>query len=299
MNIGDTMEHSEEKQQHRKMRLWVKLLILFFLSIILTILYSRYISTSGLFIKEYLVIDEDLPNSFNGIKIAHITDVHYGQTIHKKELEKVVKAVNEYQPDIIVITGDLLDRDIIYDSKDITDISKTLSKLEASLGKYIIMGNHDNVQDVYEEIVQKSGLTYLNEDYQILYNYGNEPILIAGISTGEYSNKTPQEKVADATKKIKEENINYSILIMHEPDYIDDIDYKSFDLVLAGHSHAGQVRLPLIGAIILPPHAQKYYDEHYKIDDTNLYISSGIGTSTIKFRWFNRPSINLYRLVKK
>lgn len=292
-------ELKEEKVQKRKMRLWVKLLILLFVLIVGTILYSRFIGTKGLKIKEYLIIDKDLPDSFSGLKIAHISDIHYGQTTDKYDLKNIVKSVNEYKPDIIVITGDLLDQDMEYTEQDIKDIVYYLLKLDASMGKYIIMGNHDNTQDIYNEIVAKSGFTNLNENNEILYYKGNDPILIAGMSTGEYSNKTAQEKVDEAINTIKLKNINYSILIMHEPDYIDEIEYDNFDLALAGHSHNGQVRFPIIGALILPPHAENYYDEYYKLNDTDLYISSGIGTSRLKFRLFNRPSYNLYRIVNK
>ena len=86
---------------------------------------------------------------------------------------------------------------------------------------------------------------------------------------------------------------------MHEPDYIDDIDYSKFDLVLAGHSHNGQVRIPFIGATILPDGAKKYYKEYYKLEDTKLYISSGIGTTILPIRLFNKPSYNFYRIIKK
>lgn len=292
-------ELKEEKVQKRKMRLWVKLIIFLFVLTIGTILYSRFIGTSGLLTKEYLIIDEELPNSFNGIKVAHITDIHYGQTVDKYDLRKIVKDVNEYKPDIIVITGDLLDQDIVYSEEDIKDIIYYLKKLDASMGKYIIMGNHDNTKEEYIEIVAKSGLTNLNENYETLYYKSNEPILIAGMSTGEYSNKTPQEKVNNAITEIKQKEIKYSILIMHEPDYIDDIEYDNFDLVLAGHSHNGQVRLPFIGALVLPPHGQNYYDEYYQLNNTDLYISSGIGTSRLKFRFLNKPSFNLYRIVNK
>ena len=290
---------SEEKKQSRKMRLWVKLLILLFVLGIGIVLYGRYVGTSGLFVKEYLVINNQLPNSFSGLKIAHISDIHYGQTTSKKQLQQLVKQVNEYEPDIIVITGDLLDRDIIYSNQDIYDIQECLKGFNANLGKYIIMGNHDNTQEVYNTIIDNSGFTNLNEQNEILYYKSNNPILITGMSTGEYSGLTPSDKVENAIKKIKENEISYSILIMHEPDYINDIEYENFDLVLAGHSHNGQVRIPFIGAIVLPPHAEEYYDEYYKIQNTDLYISSGIGTSTIKFRLFNRPSFNLYRIVDK
>ena len=95
------------------------------------------------------------------------------------------------------------------------------------------------------------------------------------------------------------DNIIYRILIMHEPDFLTKFDYSNYDLVLAGHSHNGQVRLPFIGAIILPPNAKKYYNEYYNLGNTKLYISSGLGTSNIDFRLFNRPSINFYRITNK
>lgn len=292
-------ELKEEKVQKRKMRLWVKLIILLFVLSVGTVLYSRFLGTKGLITKEYLIVNDELPESFFGLKIAHITDIHYGQTTSKKELKQIVKRVNEYEPDIIVITGDLLDEDVSYTKQDIEDIENNLLDMNASMGKYIIMGNHDNMKDEYIEIVAKSGFTNLNDKYETLYHKSNEPILIAGMSTGEYSNKTPQEKVNDSINIIKQQEIKYSILIMHEPDYIDDIEYDNFDLVLAGHSHNGQVRLPILGAVVLPPHGEKYFDEYYNLNNTELYISSGIGTSRLKFRFLNKPSFNLYRIVDK
>lgn len=290
---------SEEKKRIRKMRLWVKLLILLFVTSVGTTLYARFIGTSGIIIKEYLIVNKELPSSFSGLKIAHLSDIHYGQTTRKKQMEEIVKRVNEYEPDIIVITGDLLDRNLTYSNQDIKDLEECLQGLNAKTGKYIIMGNHDNTQQVYNEIVLNSGLTNLNEKHELLYYKSNEPIIISGMSTGEYSGLTPEQKIEDSIQLIKEKNVSYSILIMHEPDYINEIEYENFDLILAGHSHNGQVRLPFIGAIILPPHAEAYYDEYYKINNTDLYISSGIGTSTLKFRLFNRPSFNLYRIVTK
>ena len=89
----------------------------------------------------------------------------------------------------------------------------------------------------------------------------------------------------------------YNILLIHEPDYIKDINYSKYDLILAGHSHGGQVRLPLIGSIYNPNGSKLYHNDYYKINNTDLYISSGLGTSIYDFRLFNRPSFNLYRLT--
>lgn len=287
----------EEKTPKRKLRLWLKIVITLILVGITTLLYARFIATSGLITKEYLITNKNLPESFYGLKIAHVSDIHYGQTTDQKDLKKIVARINETKPDIIVITGDLLDRDILYTDKDLAIIEEELSKLQATMGKYIIMGNHDHTQEAYLEVVSHSGLTNLDDSYEILYNGDNNPILIAGMSTGEEGNGVISEKVEDAIKKIKEIKTSYNILIMHEPDYVDDFDSSYFQLILAGHSHNGQVRLPFIGAIILPPHAQKYYDNYYNLGNTDFYISSGVGTSTIRFRFFNKPSFNLYRIV--
>ena len=289
----------EEKVTKRKIRLWIKIVVPLIFLVVGTFLYSRFISTSGLITKEYLIIDENVPESFFGLKIAHISDIHYGQTTKEKELNHLIEQVNETKPDIIVITGDLLDKDIHYTQKELDKLEELLNQLEANLGKYIIMGNHDNTQEDYHIVISNTNFTNLDNSYQVLYNGKNEPILIAGMSTGEYGNLSPSEKTEGAIQKIKEIDSHYNILIMHEPDYIEDIDYSNFQLVLAGHSHNGQVRLPLIGAIILPPHAKKYYNNHYTLEDTELYVSSGVGTSTIKFRFFNKPSFNLYRIVNE
>lgn len=289
----------EKNTPKRKVRLWLKLFILLIFFVVGTLLYSRFISTSGLKTKEYLIINKQLPNSFYGLKIAHLSDIHYGQTTNRKEIKRIVKQVNETKPDIIVITGDLLDRDVQYTKEDLDFLEKELSKLEASLGRYIIMGNHDNTRSEYHTVISNTGFTNLDDSYQILYNGAQEPILIAGASTGQYGNGNFEQKVEDALAKIEEMQTPYNILIMHEPDYIEDFDYSKFQLILAGHSHNGQVRLPFVGALILPPHAKKYYDNYYDLKNTDLYISSGIGTSNIKFRFFNRPSFNLYRIVNQ
>ncbi len=92
---------------------------------------------------------------------------------------------------------------------------------------------------------------------------------------------------------------HYTIVLAHEPDQILDIKNYNFNLFLAGHSHLGQIRLPLIGAIYTPKGSKKYYDEHYKVNNADMYINGGIGTSVIEFRLLNKPSINLYRFYTK
>lgn len=269
------------------------LIILFICLFILFILYAYFIGTKGLIVKEYK-IDASIPKSFDGLKIVHLSDIHYNRTIKEKELKKIVKKVNLINPDIIVITGDVLDNDIeAEDSKEI--LTKYFKEMNAKIGKFVVNGNHDLKYDYWQDIMNDSGFKVLNNTYELIYYESNNPIIIAGMSS---SSDNIKDKLNDYYSFIKENDIKYKILILHEPDTIDNID-NNFDLILAGHSHNGQVRLPLIGATILPDGAKRYYKEHYTINNTELYISSGLGTSTLPLRFLDHPSINFYRINTK
>ena len=273
------------------------------LSICSILLYSRFISTKGLIVKEYKVINEKITDNFHGLKIVHLSDIHYGTTINKKELENIVKKTNILNPDIVVLTGDLLDENIEMPKNYEKDLISTLSKINTTIGKYAINGNHDYEFKNFNTIIEKSGFINLNDTHDQIYKDGNNYILLTGISTNMHGNKKLEDKLESTNNLLssiseEEKNNTYKILLTHEPDTIDDINID-FDLILAGHSHNGQVRLPFIGAIMTPEYSKKYYEEHYTINNTELFISSGLGTSVIKFRFFNKPSINLYRITNK
>lgn len=275
--------------------------IIIILSIILGILgiifYSRFIETSLFETKEYKISNVNLANDFSGLKIIHISDIHYGRITTTKMIKKIIKEVNLIKPDIIVITGDLIDKDATLTEKDISFLKDSLAKLESKYGKYSIYGNHDITysREKIEEIYKYSNFKLLVNDYDIIYGKKNEALFIGGLDSlleGEQNIEKTMSYFND------HEDILYKILLVHEPDSTDNIleKYPNTNLILAGHSHNGQVRLPLIGAIYTPSGSKKYYDNYYKINETDLYISSGIGVSRINFRLFNKPSINFYRI---
>lgn len=297
------MEPLEEKKGKKKIIISILSIITF---IITVIIYSHYVGTTGLVIKEYKVTNTKLPNSFYGFKIAHISDLHYGRTIDKNRLKNVVDQINKLKPDIVVLTGDLLDNTVTLSDQDINDIVKELSRMNASIGKFAITGEHDSSQDSWSTIIKNSNFTNLNDTYELIYKEGYEPILLAGMSSNLVGKKNVREKITpindyiESLKVSEELNIpHYKILLLHEPDFITEVIPNNYDLILAGHSHNGQVRLPFLGAIVKTNGAMNYYEEYYKLDHTDFYISSGLGTSQYDFRLFNRPSINFYRLVNK
>lgn len=295
------LEDSIEKTHNTK-----KIIILTVIGIGIVIsglfLYSRYIGTSGLEVKEYKITNSNIPKSMHGLKIVHISDIHYGRITYEKQLKNLVKKINLAKPDLVIFSGDLIDKDTKVTGEMADQISSILKEIKASIGKYAVKGNHDFAFTQWDFILENSGFIDLDDTYDTIYKESNDYILLTGISTNLYGDKTLDEKLAPTNQFLEtltEEMIqpSYRILVLHEPDYIDQIDINDFNLVLAGHSHNGQVNLPLIGPIWLPKRAKTYYKPHYKIGETELFISSGIGVSTINFRLFNRPSFNLYRLT--
>jgi len=303
------MSRSKNKKRKKLANIIGKLIIMMILIIIATFLYARFIGNTGIKVKEYKITNSNIPDNFYGFKIVHFSDVHYGRTINDNELKKIVNKINYLNPDLIVFTGDLIDKDTKINEKQINSLISILSKLDAKVGKYYITGNHDYEFKDFSTIMNNSGFNNIDNNYDIIYNDGFKPLLLAGISTNLYLNKdntTVEEKSKNISNYItsltdnNDENLpKYKILMIHEPDFIDDLNINDYNLILAGHSHNGQVKVPGIGAVILPHGSKKYYDDYYNFNGTDLYISSGLGTSRYDLRLFNRPSINFYRLVNK
>lgn len=280
---------------------FLKLFIFIILIIGLVIAYGFFIEPKLIAVKEYKIALNSWPDNFNGFKIVHISDLHYGRVFDEKSLEKLVDSINEQEPDIVVLTGDLIDKDTNMTTSMANKISELLNKIETSSGKYAINGNNDLNFDEWTNIISGGGFKDLNNTYDTIYKDGYDYIFIAGASTikDKVSTNDKLKTAIDYLNSFESGGPIYKILLLHEPDAIDDLSVNPFNLVLAGHSHAGQIKLPFIGAVILPEGAQKYYDSYYKIENADLYVSNGLGVSNYNFRLFNTPSYSVYRLVQK
>lgn len=284
------------------MRSNIKILVLFlaFVAIFIgTYFYAKYFGTIGFVVNEYIIEDKDISEDYDGLKIVHLSDIHFDDDLNVSNFKKIIDDVNLQKPDIILFTGDLIS-DTISDEK-YEDLVEIMSNLEVSIGKYAIDGNHDYKYKRWNNLIEDCGFVNLNDSYEVIYKDSYESIFIAGISNNTYTTKNIEDKseVIFDYLNSDEYNSTYNILLMHEPDFITDIDYKLFDIVLAGHSHNGQVRLPFIGAFHTPTYAKNYYKPYYNLDNVHFYISSGIGTSELPVRLFNKPSYNVYRIAKK
>ena len=276
----------------------LKFLLFAIVVIILVIAYSRYVGTSGLVTKEYKIETNKIDDSFDGLKIVHFSDLHYKRIINRERLESVVEEINLINPDIVFFTGDLIDKDFDITDQDKIDLAECLKMINSKYGKYAVNGNHDYVRDenLLNEIYDGSDFILLNNNYDIIYGDGDDKLFIGGLDNYSYG-KSDIDKVMNYF--VNNEDISYKIILVHEPDYADNfINRYNIDLILSGHSHNGQVNIPYIKKLFLPYGSKKYYENYYEINNTLIYVSSGIGESRINFRLFNRPSINFYRINK-
>ena len=291
----DKIEETVEKKQFK----WWKWLIIIIVSItifiISVLLYARYIGTKNIKTNEIKLVATTLTEEWKGFKIAHISDIQYGKSTNEKDLKKLIEKVNLTKPDIIVLTGDLINSEAILEENDITILTNFLNDLKATMKKYAVSGDNDYSFSEYETILQNGGFINLDNDFDTIYNGDLNYILISGIG-----NDFNENSLLDMNHFLSETEIKplYKILLVHQPDLIDQLG-ESFDLVLAGHSLNGLVNLPIIGPLYLEDGAKKYYKNFYDLKDTKLYISNGIGTNKYSFRLFNHPSFNFYRMTNK
>ena len=150
----------------------IKILFFIIFILIIILLYSRFIGTKGLKVKEYKIVNENFTDNFYGLKIVHITDLHYGNTTNNSDLKKIVDKVNLIKPDIIVFTGDLLDKDL--NNEELEEFKDILNNMKSNIKKYAVNGNHD---ENFSEILKETGFTDLNNNYDSLYNSNNSVIL--------------------------------------------------------------------------------------------------------------------------
>lgn len=274
----------------------VRFFLIIFLLITITIIYARYGGTSGLITKEYKIESSLIGEDFDGLKVVHFSDLHYLRVTNNDKLKEIVDEINLIKPDIVFFTGDLIDKDFTLTDKDKDDLINGLSSIKAKYGKYAVLGNHDYVKniEIFKDIYSNSNFNLLQNSYDIIYSNNNDKLFIGGVDNYSY-NEADINKVMEYFND--NSDISYKIILVHEPDYIDNIlTSYNVNLVLAGHSHNGQINIPYIKNFFLPYGSRKYYENYYKVNDTDLYISSGIGESSVNFRLFNKPSINFYRI---
>lgn len=246
----------------------------------------------------YTITSERLPESFDGYRIAHVSDLHNTEIGDKNKT--LLKMLEDTKPDMIAITGDLID-------SRRTDITIALQFAEEAMKIapcYYITGNHESRISEYEDL--KNGLIELGviilEDEKLYLEQMNETIALCGIDDPSFNTDdfkgTSTERMKHKLQKLMEEETSYTILLSHRPEFFELYAEYELDLVLSGHAHGGQFRLPFVGGMFAPNQGwfPKYDAGVYTNGLTNMIVSRGIGNSLFPFRVNNRPEVILVEL---
>ncbi len=253
---------------------------------------------TALELNTYIVTSNKLPDAFDGYRIAHVSDLHNAEIGDGNE--NLLAMLRDAEPDIIAITGDLID------SRN-TDVEIALSFAEEAMKVapcYYVTGNHEARVSECDEL--KSSLTELGvvvlEDEKLSLEKSSETITLIGVNDPSYqtdylfgdSETVMQNKLTE----LMSDDDEYTLLLSHRPELFGVYVECGADLVLSGHAHGGQFRLPFVGGLVAPNQGlfPKYDAGLYTDGNTNMFVSRGIGNSIIPFRFNNRPEVILIEL---
>lgn len=232
-----------------------------------------------------------LPQAFRGVTVAHFSDVHFGFFFGLDRLEELILRIQEEKPDMICFTGDLVDDKV---GGQGPEMSKLLSQLKAPLGKYAVLGNHDYYDDEskVEKILTNGGFRCLRNE-SVTAAWKGSRIRIAGVE--DIHRGLPD--MNDALRASKEGE--FVLLLSHTPDYAATALSHPVHLQLSGHSHGGQIRLPIKGPLKLVPGAMRYPIGWYSLEGgkLQLYVTRGIGVTGLPIRFLCRPELTVHTLV--
>lgn len=238
-----------------------------------------------------------LPEAFEGFKIAHVSDLH--NAVFGRKNEKLLSLIRAAEPDIIAITGDLID------SRH-TDIDSALAFVEAAAEiapVYYVTGNHESRLDfdaIEPRLIAAGARVLRNEAEDI--GRGGERIRLAGIDDPSFirTGGTAEERAAAELEQLGDGGGTFTVLLAHRPELVEVYAEYGAGLVLSGHAHGGQVRPPLLGGLYAPGQGllPEYDSGLYSLGETQMVVSRGLGNSVAPLRVNNRPELVIVTLSR-
>lgn len=276
----------------------IMILIYFFLFVVII---SNVISFFKIDISKYEVVSNKIPKEFDGFKILQLSDLH-----NRRFSKKLIKKIHSQDPDIIVITGDMVSAN----SKGFNGFFDVIKGLDNKYPIYYVFGNHEQRLSLEKRALivsrlKEYGVKVINNDADYIIK-GKDYIKIYGLHQNllYYNNYIKSKKSYSYDKKDIEtifpglDDKTFNILITHNPLYFETYEKWGTDLIFSGHVHGGIVRIPFIGGLLSPERNffPKYSGGEYSINDSKMIVSRGLGYSTVNLRVFNNPEICVVEL---
>lgn len=241
-----------------------------------------------------------LPEAFDGWRIAQLSDIHLDEFTEPYLLREAIHHINYLQPDMVLLTGDFVSAEVL--SKKMTigaawECASILTEITCPR-RYAILGNHDVMAgaDEVADALNTHDLPVLRNAF-VPIEAGNGRMWLAGVEDPLLGRPNPDRAIPAAIRNQAHEPV---VLMCHAPDFADalvmDPVGRSIDLMLSGHTHGGQVRLPFVGALHLPPMGRKYVEGWFPLGSMQLYVNRGIGSVGVPFRFDCRPEITCFTL---
>lgn len=251
--------------------------------------YTVFIERNIVLVNRYQISIANLPPSFHGFTIAHLTDLHFGALVSASFIKKVVERTNALRPDAIFCTGDYVHQ--INTTVEIDQVWPILMQLQARHGVFSVLGNHDHWADTERSLywLERSGQNLRHQCKAI--ERGKERLVLGG--AGDLWRD--QLKIDQAFANSEENECR--ILLAHNPDSVDTSFKTPLSLVVSGHTHGGQIVLPFFGPPVLPVQNKHYSSGLIITKKTKLFISRGIGWAIYPVRFNCYPEIAVLKLL--
>ena len=289
----------KQKSRNTKKQKYIKLAIT--LSIVIVIILFCNFQNKHLETTHYTYAAEQLGADLEGYRIVQISDLHNAK--FGKNNQKLVDRIRECEPDMIVLTGDLVDSNYTNVDRAVQFVDEIVKICPV----YYVTGNHEYwlEKSEYDELMDGligAGVVIL--DYQVVgISRGDAKFRLVGLDDKSLADGTLEALLNNTHNVVHEDSDEreFTVVLAHEPQYFARYAGTGVDLVLSGHAHGGQFRLPFVGGIVAPDQGflPEYTAGEYYMNGTEMIVSRGLGNSVIPVRLFNFPEIVCVELVGK